>query len=246
MLVIGIAGGSGSGKTTVVKKIAANCSSKSVTIISQDAYYKDKGELNEEEKKKINFDHPSSIEFSLLVKHLDMLRKGKAVQMPIYSYLTCARAKETVTVRPTEVVIVEGILILSNPQMRKRMDIKIFVDADSDDRLMRIIRRDTKERGRSYDQVLEHYETWVKPMHQQFIEPTKRYADIIVPQGGENEMAIQILSSHLHHYLRNQGKTAGAPGKRAALPKASGSCRNTARKMSGKSVTKTKEKKTKS
>ncbi|MDE7357409.1 MAG: uridine kinase, partial [Bacteroidales bacterium] len=174
MLVIGIAGGSGSGKTTVVKKIVNKCGGKSVTIISQDAYYKDKGELSEEEKRKINFDHPSSIEFSLLVKHLDMLKKGKSIQMPIYSYLTCARAKETITVHPNEVIIVEGILILSNPQMRRRMDIMVFVDADSDDRLMRIIRRDIHERGRSYDQVLEHYETWVKPMHQQFIEPTKR------------------------------------------------------------------------
>lgn len=202
MLVIGIAGGSGSGKTTVVKKIAANCCSKSVTVISQDAYYKDQGGLSPEEKKKINFDHPSSIEFSLLVKHLDMLREGKPIEMPVYSYLTCARAKETVRVEPTEVVIVEGILILSDLEMRKRMDIKVFVDADGDDRLIRIIRRDINERGRSYDQVLEHYETWVKPMHQQFIEPTKRYADIIVPQGGENVRAIEILSSHLRHYLR--------------------------------------------
>ena len=121
MLVIGIAGGSGSGKTTVVKKIVNKCGGKSVTIISQDAYYKDKGELSEEEKRKINFDHPSSIEFSLLVKHLDMLKKGKSIQMPIYSYLTCARAKETVTVHPNEVIIVEGILILSNPQMRRRI-----------------------------------------------------------------------------------------------------------------------------
>ena len=207
MLVIGIAGGSGSGKTTVVKKIVNKCGGKSVTIISQDAYYKDKGELSEEEKRKINFDHPSSIEFSLLVKHLDMLKKGKSIQMPIYSYLTCARAKATITVHPNEVIIVEGILILSNPQMRRRMDIMVFVDADSDDRLMRIIRRDIHERGRSYDQVLEHYETWVKPMHQQFIEPTKRFADIIVPQGGANEKAIQILSSHLRHYLSEMKST---------------------------------------
>lgn len=221
MLVIGIAGGSGSGKTTVVKKIAAKCGGKSVTIISQDAYYKDKGELSEEEKRKINFDHPSSIEFSLLVKHLDMLRKGKSIPMPIYSYLTCARAKETITVHPSEVIIVEGILILSNPQMRRRMDIMVFVDADSDDRLMRIIRRDIHERGRSYDQVLEHYETWVKPMHQQFIEPTKRFADIIVPQGGANEKAIQILSSHLRHYLAEKKNDASEVAPTATRSKAS-------------------------
>ncbi|MDE7071908.1 MAG: uridine kinase [Bacteroidales bacterium] len=186
MLVIGIAGGSGSGKTTVVKKIAARCNASSVTVIPQDAYYKDQGGLTPEEKKLINFDHPSSIEFSLLAKHLDMLKQNRAIEMPVYSYLTCARAKETITVKPTEVVIVEGILILSDPEMRKKMDIKIFVDADSDDRLMRIIRRDIHERGRSYDQVLTHYENWVKPIHIQFIEPTKRYADIIVPEGGAN------------------------------------------------------------
>lgn len=207
MLVIGIAGGSGSGKTTVVKKIVAGCSSQSVTIIPQDAYYKDQGCLTPEEKKQINFDHPSSIEFSLLVKHLDMLRHGQSIQMPIYSYLTCARAKETITVVPTDVVIVEGILILADAQMRERMDIKIFVDTDSDERLMRIIRRDINERGRSYDQVLTHYEKWVKPMHMQFIEPTKRYADIIVPEGGANEKAIQIITSHLHHYLMMEEKT---------------------------------------
>lgn len=206
MLVIGIAGGSGSGKTTVVKKIAAGCSSQSVTIIPQDAYYKDQGNLSPEEKKLINFDHPSSIEFSLLVKHLDMLRSGQSIQMPIYSYLTCARAKETITVNPTDVVIVEGILILADTEMRERMDIKIFVDTDSDERLMRIIRRDINERGRSYDQVLSHYENWVKPMHMQFIEPTKRYADIIVPEGGANEKAIQIITSHLHHYLMMEEK----------------------------------------
>lgn len=207
MLVIGIAGGSGSGKTTVVKKIVAGCSSQSVTIIPQDAYYKDQGSLTPEEKKQINFDHPSSIEFSLLVKHLDMLRQGQSIQMPIYSYLTCARAKETITVAPTDVVIVEGILILADAEMRKRMDIKVFVDTDSDERLMRIIRRDINERGRSYDQVLTHYEKWVKPMHMQFIEPTKRYADIIVPEGGANEKAIQIITSHLHHYLMMEEKT---------------------------------------
>ncbi|MEG1497929.1 MAG: uridine kinase [Bacteroidales bacterium] len=201
MLIIGIAGGSGSGKTTVVKKIVKNFNASSVTVIPQDAYYKDQGTLGDEEKKKINFDHPSSIEFTLLMKHLDLLKEGQSVEMPIYSYLTCARAKETVTVHPTEVVIVEGILILSNPQMRERMDIKVFVDADSDDRLMRIIRRDILERGRNYNQVLDHYEKYVKPMHMQFIEPTKRYADIIIPQGGQNEMAINILTSHVYHHM---------------------------------------------
>jgi len=195
MLIIGIAGGSGSGKSTVVRKIIEELPTDCVSVISQDAYYKDNGHMTPEEKAKINFDHPSAIEFNLLVKHLDMLREGQTIPMPIYSYLTCARAKETIPVPAREVVIVEGILILSNPRMRDRMDIKIFVDADGDDRLMRIIRRDIEERGRSFIDVLEHYEKFVKPMHLQFIEPSKRYADIVVPQGGENLVAINIIRS---------------------------------------------------
>jgi uridine kinase len=197
MLIIGIAGGSGSGKSTVVKQIVKRLPKDSVTVIPQDAYYKDKGHLSEEERRKINFDHPSSIEFSLLNKHIDLLKEGKKINMPIYSYLTCARAKETIPVEPREVVIIEGILILTNPGTRKRLDVKVFVDADADDRLMRIIRRDIEERGRSFQQVLEHYEKFVKPMHLQFIEPTKRYADIIVPQGGANHVAIDILASKI-------------------------------------------------
>ena len=197
MLIIGIAGGSGSGKSTVVKQIMKKLPKDSVAVIAQDSYYKDNGHLSSEERAKKNFDHPTSIEFSLLNKHVDLLRGGKTIDMPIYSYLTCARAKETIPVEPKEVVIIEGILILTNPKLRERLDIKVFVDADADDRLMRIIRRDIEERGRSFQQVLEHYEKFVKPMHQQFIEPTKRYADIIVPQGGTNHVAIDILTSKI-------------------------------------------------
>lgn len=197
MLIIGIAGGSGSGKSTVVKQIIKQLPKDSVTVIPQDAYYKDNGHKSPEERASINFDHPSSIEFNLLIKHLDSLIDGNEIGMPIYSYLTCARASETIPVFPREVIIVEGILILSNPRLRERMDIKIFVDADADDRLMRIIQRDIQERGRSLNQVLEHYENFVKPMHLQFIEPTKRYADIIVPQGGANHVAIDILTSRI-------------------------------------------------
>lgn len=197
MLIIGIAGGSGSGKSTVVRKIISRLPKNSVSVISQDSYYKDNGHKSPEERAKINFDHPSAIEFNLLVKHLDMLREGKPIPMPIYSYLTCARAQETIPVQPKEVVIVEGILIMANPRMRERMNIKIFVDADSDDRLMRVIKRDIEERGRSFIEVLDHYEKFVKPMHLQFIEPSKRYAEIIVPQGGENHVAIDMITSRI-------------------------------------------------
>ncbi len=201
MLIIGIAGGSGSGKSTVVNQITRHLPKDAVSVIPQDAYYRDNGHLSAEERARINFDHPSSIEFNLLIKHLDTLKTGSSVEMPVYSYVTCARSKETIPVVPKEVIIVEGILILTNPRLRKRMDIKIYVDADGDDRLMRIIRRDIEERGRSFQQVLQHYDKFVKPMHLQFIEPTKRYADIIIPQGGQNHVAIDVLASRIKMYL---------------------------------------------
>ncbi|GAB4325134.1 MAG: uridine kinase [Bacteroidales bacterium] len=204
MLIIGIAGGSGSGKTTVVNKIVKALPKGSVSVISQDAYYRDNGHLSPEEKRKINFDHPSSIEFNLLIDHLDRLKQGETIGMPIYSYVTCARAKETVPVYPTKVVIVDGILIFTNPRLRKRLDIKVFVDADPDERLMRIIWRDIEERGRSFKQVLEHYSTFVKPMHLMFIEPNKRYADIIIPQGGKNQIGIDILKSRILEKLNEE------------------------------------------
>ncbi len=195
MLLIGIAGGSGCGKSTVVKKVVKKLLKDSVCVISQDSYYKDLGHLSNEEKLKINFDHPSAIEFNLLHKHLNMLKEGKEIQMPVYSYVTCARSSETIAVKPCNVIIVEGILILNKAKIRDLMDIKIFVDADSDDRLMRIIKRDIEERARTFIEVLSHYETYVKPMHLQFIEPTKRYADMIIPQGGNNHVSIDIITS---------------------------------------------------
>ena len=201
MLIIGIAGGSGSGKTTVVKKITEKLPESSVSIVSQDAYYWDNGHLSPEAKKQINFDHPDSIEWELLIRHLDTLISGKAIDMPTYSYVNCARGAETIYIEPKRVIIVEGILILTNKQLRNRFNMKVFVDADADDRLMRIIRRDILERGRSIDAVLKHYETFVKPMHLQFIEPSKRYADIIVPQGGMNEVAIDILLNTIEKKL---------------------------------------------
>lgn len=201
MLLIGIAGGSGSGKTTVVRKLIEGLPEDSVSVLSQDAYYWDNGHLSPEEKKEINFDHPDAIEWELLVEHLDMLRQGKTIDMPIYTYVTCARSSEVVSVKPAEVVIVEGILIFTCPELVKRLDIKIFVDADGDDRLMRIIGRDINERGRTVNDVLRHYETFVKPMHQQFIEPTKRLADVILP-GGLNRVAIDIMASRIRLQLQ--------------------------------------------
>ena len=201
MLLIGIAGGSGSGKTTVVKKLIEALPEDSISVVSQDAYYWDNGSLTPEAKKEINFDHPDAIEWDLLVKHLDMLKRGETIPMPIYTYVTCARSQEVIPVKPTEVVIVEGILILTCPELVKRLDIKIFVDTDGDDRLMRIIKRDIEERGRTVADVLRHYETFVKPMHNQFIEPTKRLADIIIPQGGSNQVAIDIMASRIRLQL---------------------------------------------
>jgi len=194
MLVIGIAGGTGSGKTTVVKKLVKQLPKGEVTIMSQDSYYKDNSGLPLEERQKINFDHPKSVEFDLLIKHLKMLKQGKSIQEPIYSYLTCTRDEETITVEPNEVIIVEGILVLTNKELRDLFDIKIFVYADDDDRLGRVIMRDIAERGRTAEIVLERYSASVKPMHVQFIEPSKSFADIIIPQGGHNKVAIEILS----------------------------------------------------
>jgi len=202
MLLIGIAGGSGSGKTTVVKKLIEALPEDSISVVSQDAYYWDNGSLTPEAKKEINFDHPDAIEWDLLVKHLDMLKRGETIPMPIYTYVTCARSQEVIPVRPTEVVIVEGILIMTCPELVKRLDIKIFVDTDGDDRLMRIIRRDIEERGRTVADVLRHYETFVKPMHNQFIEPTKRLADIIIPQGGSNQVAIDVVASRIRMQVK--------------------------------------------
>lgn len=201
MLIVGIAGGTGSGKTTVVKEIVKRFKNNEVAVLSQDSYYKDSGHLPLEVRQEINFDHPDSIEFELLYSHLKALKRGESIEEPIYSYLTCTRAKETITVEPKRVVIVEGILCFTNKELRDIMDIKAFVSADADDRLARVIKRDTAERGRDVNKVLERYDKTVKPMHLQFIEPTKRYADIIIPQGGHNKVAIEILSSIIEKNL---------------------------------------------
>lgn len=204
MLVIGIAGGSGSGKTTVVKAIVKQLGGK-VTVIPQDSYYKDSSHLPLEERQKINFDHPDAIDFKLLCQQIRELKQGKTVEQPVYSYIVCERSKtETVTVEPSEVMIVEGILIFTHKELRDQLDIKIFVDADDDDRVLRIISRDLVERGRTLDMAVEHYLDTVKPMHLQFIEPSKRYADIIVPQGGHNQVAIDVLSATIEKALSSK------------------------------------------
>jgi uridine kinase len=201
MLIVGIAGGTGSGKTTVVQKVMERFPSEAVIVIPQDAYYKDNSQIPLEERQKINFDHPDSLEFSLLIEHLKELRQGQSIEMPIYSYLTCLRSKETITVKPARVVLVEGILILADSGLRDMFDIKVFVDADADDRLGRVIMRDIVERGRSVLVVLDRYHDTVKPSHLQFIEPSKRYADFIIPGGGENQVGIEVLISIIEKHL---------------------------------------------
>ena len=203
MLVIGIAGGSGSGKTTVVKAITEKLKAEKVVVIPQDAYYKDSSDLTDEEKRTHNFDHPDAIDWELLCTQLEELKAGKSVEQPVYSYISCSRSKtETVKVEPADVIIIEGILIFTCRELRDQMDIKIFVDADDDDRLMRVMSRDIVERGKDVRWVIERYTRTVKPMYLQFIEPSKRYADIIIPQGGHNKVAINIITNTIEKSLR--------------------------------------------
>jgi uridine kinase len=200
MLLIGITGGSGSGKTTVVKKVMDSFSREQVTILSQDNYYKDNSNISLEERRNINFDHPDSIEFDLLVQHLENLHAGKAIEEPTYDYITSTRQQKTIRVEPKHVIIVEGILLFADKRVRDLCDMKVFVDAEPDDRLIRIIERDMRERGRTAQQVIERYHV-VKEMHVQFIEPTKRFADIIIPQGGENTVAVDMLVATIKQKL---------------------------------------------
>ena len=201
MLIIGICGGTGSGKTTVVNKILEILPADQVAILSQDSYYKDNSNIPIEERKFINFDHPDSIEFDLLYNHINELKNGHSIEKPIYSYITCTRALETITVQSKDVILVEGILLFTDKRIRDICNIKVFVDAPADDRLLRVIKRDVIERGRNVEQTLARYTESVKPMHEQFIEPTKRFADIILPLGGENTVAINILASTIRQKL---------------------------------------------
>lgn len=205
MLIIGIAGGTGSGKTTVVNKITNLLPKKDVVVIPQDSYYKDSSHLSLEERQELNFDHPDAIDFKLLIKQLKDLKNGLDVEQPVYSYITCTRSDtDTIKVHPAHIIIVEGILIFTCAELRKLLDIMVFVDADPDDRLLRVISRDIMERGKSVSKVMERYEKTVKPMHLQFIEPSKRYADIIIPQGGHNQVAIDILLASIEKALQNR------------------------------------------
>ena len=205
MLVIGIAGGSGSGKTTVVRAITDRLKKEKVVVIPQDSYYKDSSDLTDEEKRNHNFDHPNASDWELLSSQLAELKNGKSVEQPIYSYISCSRSKtETVRVDPADVIIIEGILVFNCKELRDQMDVKIFVDADDDDRLMRVMARDITERGKDVRWVIERYSRTVKPMYLQFIEPSKRYADIIIPQGGHNKVAIDIIINTIEKSLKEQ------------------------------------------
>ncbi|TGX83074.1 uridine kinase [Muribaculum intestinale] len=201
MLVIGIAGGTGSGKTTVVNKIINSLPAGEVAVLPQDSYYRDSSHIAPELRCNINFDEPAAIEWELLEHHLRELKAGKSIEMPTYSYLTCTRQPETITVEPRDVVIIEGILILTQPELCKLMDVKVFVDADADDRLIRVISRDCIERGRTPQMVIDRYEAILKPMHQMYIEPSKRNADLLVPQGADNRVAVQLLTDYIESRL---------------------------------------------
>lgn len=202
MLIIGIAGGTGSGKTTVVRKLVEALPAGEVVVLPQDSYYKDSSNVPVEERQNINFDHPNAFDWELLSQHIEMLKDGKSIEQPIYSYLTCTRQPETIHIEPKDVIIIEGILALCDPNLRNLMDLKVFVDADSDERLIRVIQRDVIERGRTAEAVMERYTRVLKPMHLQFIEPTKRYADLVVPEGGSNQVAVDILRMYIERNLK--------------------------------------------
>lgn len=202
MLVIGIAGGTGSGKTTVVNNILQQLNAEGVNVLSQDNYYHDNHHLSLSEREALNYDHPKSIDFELLVKHVKALKKGEIIEQPLYSFVTHSRTGDFVKVEPKNVLIVEGILVLTNTELLKEFDLKVFVHADSDERLIRRIRRDTQERGRDLHEILHRYQTTLKPMHQEFIEPSKNEADLIVPNMRQNTVAIDFLSTVINNSLK--------------------------------------------
>jgi uridine kinase len=200
-VTIGIAGGTGSGKTTVARAIYDRVGSGRIEWISHDSYYRDFEGLSPEDRHKINFDHPDSLETELLIRHLDVLSKGSSVEVPLYDFATHRRRTDTQRVEPRRVVIVEGILVLAEPELRKRIDIKLFVDTPADIRFMRRLMRDIQTRGRSLESVVHQYMTTVRPMHEEFVEPSKRYADLIIPEGGENQVALDAIIARVEHLL---------------------------------------------
>lgn len=198
--IVGVSGGTASGKTTIVNRISSYFGSD-ILVINHDSYYKAHNDMTYEERSKLNYDHPSSFDTDLLIEDLDKLVSGKDAEIPVYDFSVHNRAKEVVKVSPKKIIVVEGILVLENKALRDRMDVKVYVDTDADERLMRRIRRDMVERARSIESILDQYGTTVKPMHEEFIEPYKKYADVIIPRGGENEAAISMLISYITHLL---------------------------------------------
>ena len=202
MYIIGIAGGTGSGKTTVVNKIMKALEGESVAVIPQDSYYNDNTHLTMEERRLINYDHPDAFDWDLMHQQISALRMGQSIEQPTYDYITSNRMAETIHIDPCKVIIIEGIMALYHSSLRELMDLRIFVDTDDDVRLIRNIRRDTVERGRTPEMVIERYLKVLKPMHEQFIEPTKRHADIIIPEGGSNSQAIDVIKSYIKNIIR--------------------------------------------
>lgn len=203
-LIIGVAGGSGSGKTTVVNKIVRNFGKDDVLLIEHDSYYRDLSHLSLEERKKKNFDHPSALETELMIRHLEALKQGYKIEIPVYDFVAHTRSENCITASSKKIILIDGILIFSEPNLRALMDIKIFVDTDDDVRLLRRLKRDISERGRDLDGILHQYEKFVRPMHLEFVEPSKRYSDIIIPRGGENRVALQMVNALIKERLNRQ------------------------------------------
>jgi uridine kinase len=204
VLVVGVAGGSGSGKTTIARAIVEMLDTQDVALLEHDAYYRDQSHLPFEQRTQINYDHPDALDNELFVAHLDALRAGRAIEKPRYDYAHHTRAKDTEALEPAPVIVVEGILVLQDPAIRTRMDIKLFVDTDADIRLMRRIRRDLEHRGRTFAQVRQQYYDTVRPMHLAFVEPSKRFADLIIPEGGQNRVALELIVNHLNRFIQRR------------------------------------------
>jgi uridine kinase len=204
MFIIGISGGSGSGKTTVVNQLLRRFPRSEVQVISQDAYYHDRGHLTAAEKLRYNFDHPSAIDFDLMVSHIHALQGAQAIARPVYDYVSCARSDQTIVIAPVPVLLVEGILVFTFKPLREMMHMRVFIDAEPDERLIRIVGRDIRDRGRSVEDVFNHYQRFVRPMHQRFIEPSKRFADLVITSGGHNGIATDALAAHISQIIRNR------------------------------------------